>query len=259
MVMKTGIVSDIHEDVVSLHKAFNLLEKHGCNEIICLGDTVGVCVHYNKYLDTRNAKECLRLVKQNCKYIIAGNHDQYAAAKVPEYRGGFHFQDNWYELGITKRRVLSNDKVWLYDDEYDSNLEEEDKQYISALPEYIIIENNGRKFLFSHFLFPDITGSAKNFPDSQNKLSPHFNFMKMQGCTTGICGHIHAEGMIRSIEPKNSVFNLIALPFKAFPFGEYKLNNVSQCIAAPAVAYTDRKNGVAIFDQDNDIFITIKI
>jgi len=257
--MKIGIISDIHEDLNSLKKAFLVLEKNYCDEIICLGDIVGVCIHYRKIIESRNAEECLRLVKENCKYVIAGNHDLYAVKKIPDYRGGFNFPKNWYELEANKRKQISGGNIWLYEDELPSEISMEYCQYISSLPEYIVIENNGLKLLFSHFLFPDITGSLTMFPTNKTNLQAHFDFVRNQQCFLSVCGHVHAEGMVRSIEAAIPTFSFLQKPFVFLHYGDYKLRNKMQCMAVPAVADTERQNGVAIIDTLKQEINTIKI
>ena len=37
--MKLGFISDIHEDIVSLERALEILLKEQCDQIICLGET----------------------------------------------------------------------------------------------------------------------------------------------------------------------------------------------------------------------------
>ena len=81
--MKIGIISDIHEDIVSLKYIFKTFEKRRCDEIICLGDIVGFVGNYFYFSATRNASECLRLVRANCSHVLAGNHDLFAIKKLP--------------------------------------------------------------------------------------------------------------------------------------------------------------------------------
>ncbi|MFA4852504.1 MAG: metallophosphoesterase [Bacteroidales bacterium] len=257
--MKLGIISDIHEDIENLKNAFNVLERNSCDEIICLGDIVGFCIHYNEYSHIRNAKECLKLIKQNCKYVIAGNHDHYAARKIPEYRGGFHFPENWYDISIDERKLLSSGKVWLYDDELSSNLEQDDIEYINTLPEFLKLEINGIRCMFSHFVFPDITGSLTSFPKNIKDLSSHFDFMKNAECLIGFFGHVHTKGMMLGFEKNKQIIPILQDSFNFYSFGFNKLKNKSQCIALPAVTLTERKSGVTVFDVKDFSITTIKL
>jgi len=257
--MKLGIISDIHEDVENLKKALNVLEKSSCDEIVCLGDIIGFCVHYNRYAHNRDAKECLRLVKQNCKYVVIGNHDQFAAAKIPEYYGGFPFPDNWYSLTNEEKKRLSSGHVWLYDDELPSNLENEDLEYIRSLPEFLKVNIHGVTFMFSHFVIPDLTGSPSTFPKNSKDLSGHFEFMNRNECTIGFCGHIHSEGMMLAYENKKKFIPRMHDSFGSYSFSVSRLKKKLQCIAVPAIALTERKSGLAIFDTENFDFITVKL
>ncbi len=257
--MKLGIISDIHEDVKNLKKAFDVLERSSCDDVVCLGDIVGFCIHYNRYAHNRDAKECLRLVKQNCKYIVVGNHDQFAAAKIPEYHGGFYFPDNWYLLTIEEKKQLSSGRAWLYDDELPSNLTEEDLMYIRSLPEFLKVNILGIRLLFSHFVIPDLTGSSTSFPKNIKDLSAHFDFIKYNECMIGFCGHIHAEGMMLAYENRKQVIPVMKDSFNFYSFGISRLKKKTQCIAVPAVALTERKSGVAIFDTKNFDFITLPL
>ena len=53
--MKIGFVTDIHEDIVSLRRAFTVLERAGCDIVICLGDIVGFTLHFQKRITQRDA------------------------------------------------------------------------------------------------------------------------------------------------------------------------------------------------------------
>lgn len=257
--MKLGIISDIHEDVENLKKALILLERSACDSIACLGDIVGFCVHYNRYEHSRDAKECLRLVRENCRFTVAGNHDHYAVSKTPEYHGGFRFPENWYALDPEKKNQLSSGNVWLYEDEMQSNLDEEDREYLRSLPEYLRVNILGVRLLFSHFVLPDITGSSTTFPKNIKDLTQHFGFIEQQECQYGFCGHIHAEGMMLAYENRKHFIPVMKDSFGFYPYGMYRLKKRKQCIAVPAVALTERKSGVAVFDTKNFDFMTIPL
>jgi predicted phosphodiesterase len=61
-----AIISDIHSNLEALSTVLQDIERRGIREIICLGDVVG----YGP-----NPKECLDLVRQQCRLCIMGNHD----------------------------------------------------------------------------------------------------------------------------------------------------------------------------------------
>ena len=93
--MKIAIITDIHEDLLSLQEAFRQIEKHQCDEIVCLGDISGYSIPYYNYLNRRNAHECLSLIRSNCKIVILGNHDIHAGSIIPSHCNFFDFPDNW--------------------------------------------------------------------------------------------------------------------------------------------------------------------
>jgi predicted phosphodiesterase len=80
--MRLGFITDIHEDVKNLEKALSILSDQKCDVLICLGDIVGFTIPFYRYIETRNAEECVRLVKENASVVVTGNHDLFA---IKEY------------------------------------------------------------------------------------------------------------------------------------------------------------------------------
>jgi len=62
--MKFAIVSDIHGNLESLQRAFELIDPS--ERLLCLGDIVG----YGP-----NPNECVRMVRERAHEVVLGNHD----------------------------------------------------------------------------------------------------------------------------------------------------------------------------------------
>lgn len=67
--MRLAIISDIHSNLEALRSAFEVIDREGVDEVICLGDTVGYGA---------NPNECLSIVRERCSTILLGNHDAAA-------------------------------------------------------------------------------------------------------------------------------------------------------------------------------------
>lgn len=193
--MITGFVSDIHEDIKSLEKAFRILDKLNCDEVICLGDISGYSSPYLRYENKRDASGCLRIVKENCSVIIPGNHDLYACRKIPENNHGFEYPADWYDLDFAERKSLAGNSIWLYENEEETNYTDEDKEFIKGLPEMVIKENDRFRILLSHHLYPDLTGSSMRLLPDRNLELSHLEFMKENDCRLSFFGHNHVEGI----------------------------------------------------------------
>ena len=158
--MKIGIISDIHEDIKRLKEAFVILRKEKCRKIVCLGDFTGYSVPFCGFLQSRNARGVIKLLKKNGVSILSGNHDLFSIKKLPKNRTGFPFPKNWYSLNFQTRHKLSKGKVYLYEDHtLPPLLKKEDKQFIRQLPEYLVKKCGNLKILFSHYAFPDLVGA----------------------------------------------------------------------------------------------------
>ncbi len=239
--MKIGFIADIHEDIRSLQEAFKLLEKMDCDSVICLGDLVGFNILFQRYIDGRNANECISMVKENCSHVVAGNHDLYAVKKIPEHKAGFNYREDWYGLDYDDRAKLSKKKIWLYEDgELPHFLSLQSAEFLQSLPEYSVAALGGINFLFSHFNYPDLTGSTLNFPKKANDLDEHFRFMNKNACSMGVSGHGHIEGFAAVTKNK--------LDFHGF--GSCQLKRDTQWLVCPCVANTARSNGVMVFDTN---------
>ena len=71
--MKYAIISDLHGNLEALQAVLD--DASGkVDAVVCLGDIVG----YNA-----NPRECLRLVRETCALVVAGNHDQAACGVRP--------------------------------------------------------------------------------------------------------------------------------------------------------------------------------
>lgn len=237
--MKIAIISDIHEDVVSLRLAIKQISKLNCDEIVCLGDIVGFQPEFYPYSDTRNAYECLSIIKSNCSVVIAGNHDLFPTKRIPKISGRFTFPENWYELKPEERIKLSKGKIWQYDEmDLDTNLSESDLDYLASLPEFTLKEIDGINFMFTHFLFPDITGVSMFHLKKSKETQEHFDFMENNNCQIGFSGHFHLPGCAIATKTR--------LKFRRF--GNYNLNQKMHWIVSPCIADGSSRNGFMIFD-----------
>ncbi len=250
--MKIGFLSDIHEDIISLKKALRLLEKKGCTELVCLGDIVGFSVPSFKYLNTRNANECIDTVRFNCSIVIPGNHDLYAVRKTPRFNAGFEYTPNWYDLPFDEREEIADHQIWLYEDhDLSPMLNKKNQLYLESLEEFQKVTFDGIRILFSHYAFPDISGSTTHFIKNEHELKPHFEFMDMNNSLISFSGHRHNEGCI------------IASPdfFDGYSFEKKVIlnDNEKYWVDVPAVASGKKEQGVLIFDTKYLSIETLRI
>jgi predicted phosphodiesterase len=239
--MKLGVISDIHEDRDRLAEALYLLDQLGCHEVACLGDIVGFNFPSFGHFESRDASECLRLVRNNCKYIVAGNHDLFPAKKIPEHKAGFDYPENWYTLNYQKRKKLAGNLVWLNEEnEFDTLLSAEEKEFLKSLPEYLVIETKGVPVFLSHYLYPDLSGSSRKHYDNFGPVINHLDFIEKNGCRLGFSGHRHVEGFYRV--RRNDM--------KHNNFGEYQLEEELQWLVGPCIANGKKENGCMVFNTE---------
>lgn len=148
------------------------------------------------------------------------------------------------------RAARAQNNIWLYEDgELPVLLSDESTAFLRHLKEIEKADYGGRSFLFSHFCYPDFSGSTIHFPSEAIHLRTHFEYMGSSGCTIGVSGHGHPEGFL--IVSKDE--------FKFYPFGTYQLRDEIQWIVVPCVARTMRSNGVLIIDLETKKIISKQI
>ncbi|MCU4175785.1 metallophosphoesterase family protein [Carboxylicivirga sp. N1Y90] len=248
--MRYAILTDIHEDIVHLKRALKKIEKLNCDEIICLGDISGFSVPHYHYFDTRDAHECLRLVRENCSIIIAGNHDLHAAQRTPSVKSSFNFPDNWYDMDYHARAEKAQGKIWLYDhDELDPLYTKNDVAFLKSLPEYHIIKTKEINIFLSHFIYPNLSGSMKIFLTEIDEFGQHKQFMKDHDCEIAFAGHFHFSGLY--------VANDHSIIGKRF---NKKYNaQKNDCILVPPIAGSRLGKGFCIYDTETNIVQTKRI
>ena len=249
LAMRIAIITDIHEDVQSLKKALRMIEIEKCDYIVCLGDILGYPYMRARYEGTRNASECISLVKRHCRIVLLGNHDLFHLSKVPSSPAGFEFPDNWYDLGAEEKLAAGGGRVWNYSDDHRTPLTEAETEYLLSLPESCIKEFNDKRVLFSHFVFPNLTGYVSTLNGEMRDLAAHFGFMKQNTCELSICGHMHIEGIGIGYEPGEGLLSRLFHGFNYYSYGERKLKNKACSVTVPALADNSQVNGFAVFDS----------
>lgn len=239
--MRLAVISDIHEDIVNLTKAFRMIDKSECDEIVCLGDIAGFSVPFYKYIDTRDANGCIRLISEHAKFVVAGNHDHFAIRKLPAIVPGFDLPQDWYSLPFSKRKQLAQDQLWLFEDnELSALLDDKSKEWISQLPEMVRIQAGDFKILLTHFISPDITGITKRFIQTTSGFTSHFSLMTAQETSLSFFGHTHQNGMF--IFERGNGDPCISK--------KTRLTKTLCGIGVPAVASSNGFSGFVIFDTE---------
>lgn len=117
--MRLAVISDIHGNLEALEEALRDIDARAADEIVCLGDVVGYGA---------DPAACLRLVRDRCRHVLLGNHDE--AAFNPRIAESF----NAYA-----RRAAA----WTR-----GQLEPEQRDFLRELPYMLSLE--GEQLLFSH-------------------------------------------------------------------------------------------------------------
>lgn len=245
--MRIAIISDIHEDFRMLQHAIKRLKAIGYDMLVCLGDITGFAPDY--YTHTPDANACIDLLKEECSIVLAGNHDLYSSQRLPSYHLEKNIPKNWYALTLKERYELSNNTLWLYEEEIDPKLSLENQTYINNLEEWCVFDTGEKMILFSHFLQPDLSGIGRWFPYRVGELRPHFKFMDEQKTPLAFVGHCHPEGV-----------TLVSKLFWSDPaVGNIKLGHKPRIVLCPAVVRNKKSSGCLIYDSNSNEIVSITL
>jgi hypothetical protein len=245
--MRLAIISDIHSDLTSLQSAVHVIEKLHCDRLVCLGDIVGCSIYYREHLRERNPDKCVQLVREKCDHVIAGNHDLFATRRMPGYFKELNYPADWFGLNAEDRKKISGDSVWLYEDEIPYEYLPHTIEYLTTLPETMIIDN-GTVHL-SHFLFPDLTGSTNASPHKRQDFFPHLQYLEKMNVQIGLVGHGHPEGYAEISKDSAGVYGYRQNKILSFPV----------IIIVPAITREDTENGFLILDTDSMIVEAVSL
>jgi predicted phosphodiesterase len=247
--MKIGFVSDIHEDYESLLLAYEVLVSHNCSYFVCLGDITGYTPDYYHYPQTHSAAKCIHFVKSNFQKVIAGNHDFHLAGKTPDYPGNIKVHPSHFEIDIKERKEYYKDQIWLYTEEsQDNDLEDNDIQYLRNLSEYETLQTKETNLLFSHYIFPNLSGFTKELFFRKNEMVKHFEFMKNLNVNISFSGHAHVEGALLFSNGKKRFIQK----------GTHIVNRDAETIiVGPTIANGKNRQYVMTFNTENFAFETI--
>ncbi len=242
--MKTGVITDIHEDLISLKKSMEIFENQNCDELICLGDIVGFDPNYHTHSDGRNASECIHIIKQNCKYIVAGNHDIYALD-----RHRLEFDDLNNQIDYEHLKYNAKYDSLNYNDLPVKNFTVKDYEFIENLDTSLIIGFGGFIVSISHSVFPDLTGKSLIRQNNPWEFKSHFEYLKQNHCDFSIGGHLHPKGLIKANIDSIQLYN----------FGIKHFDSNLCHFSLPNLVSTNGTSGVSIIDFNNFSIEAIQI
>lgn len=252
--MKLGIITDIHENVARLESALKLAGAEKCDDLICLGDITGYDKRFYSH-SCRSARECVRLVRENFRWIAPGNHDLFASQRLPSYSDGFEYPANWFILPGDERRRLSDGKVWSFEGDIPSDLDEDGLIFLRSLPEYFIVSDKADNYLFSHYIYPDFTGSTTLYIKKGKDLDKLRGFMIEGNIKYSFSGHSHNTfpgfAYLINKPPGRAVFNI--------PSDRFRLTDELISVCLPPLTGETAAGSFAVFDTSNRMLRMLQV
>lgn len=248
--MKIGIITDIHENTAMLRLALKTAEAHKCDELVCLGDIVGYDPRFYGYTHGRSAKTCVNLIRSSCRWIVPGNHDLHAAKRVPAYSNGFVYPEKWFEMSGEERKKASQRKVWCYEGDAPTDLGENEIAFLRTLPEYIVTSASDIKCLFSHYIFPDFTGSTTGYVKRNHELKEFWNFLHLQGVRYSFSGHSHTCFTGFAFPMRYRAVTSWCRAIHTNPSDSMTLGDETLMLLLPPLTGEKGKTGFSIFDSN---------
>lgn len=192
---------------------------------------------YFRFGTTRDAGACIDLVRAECRWVVAGNHDLFAVKRLPS-ASAFAYPADWYARPIEERRELAHATVWLHDDDAPISLATDHAAYLSALPEKVVAEIGAVRVLISHYAAPNLLGDGTEFDAVEDGIAEHLAEMSASSCSIAVfdqdlCGGVRLFTAGGCLER---------------PFGRSALPAKPVAIEGPWVADGTEPSGVLIVD-----------
>jgi len=111
------------------------------------------------------------------------------------------------------------------------------------------METDLGNILFSHYVFPNMSGFKKGFYIEVKDFRKHFDFMKEKKCEIAFTGHAHVRGFY-VVTHEN---------FKHYRYRKLKINIRPVCIGIPPATRHKNRSGFCIFDTESLEIQTIKV
>lgn len=247
--MRLAIISDIHEDIVSLRKILTRIEKLGVDQLVCLGDISGFSTPHYNYHVTRNAHDCLSVLRERQAIILPGNHDFHASKRIPAESDIFEFPEDWYDLDYREKQELTGGEVWMHEmDDLDPLYFQSDLEFLRSLPEYKVLETGSRRILLSHYVYPNLSGFKKGFYFQESDFLPHFGFMKDKKCEISFTGHAHVRGF----------YTATIRRFRHYRYKSLRIEEFPVCIGIMPVTRHKGRRGFCIFDSERSVVSAVR-
>jgi diadenosine tetraphosphatase ApaH/serine/threonine PP2A family protein phosphatase len=100
--MRYCLFSDVHGNLEALKAVIRDSRQMGCEQWICLGDIVGLGLA---------PRECVELVRQQCRVVVKGNYDEYASESYPLHSLAPELGEN---LEWTRHQLGADQCDWLH-------------------------------------------------------------------------------------------------------------------------------------------------
>ena len=97
--MKIAVFTDIHGNLEALNAILEDIKQYQIDQIICLGDTIGI---------GPNPKECIDTLIENNVDMTLGNHELYAIKGTniePKIKGEELLQHKWQKEQLTDKEL----------------------------------------------------------------------------------------------------------------------------------------------------------
>ena len=163
-----AIISDIHGNLEALQAVLADIKRREITSILCLGDVVG----YGP-----NPKECVDLVRENCRDCLMGNHDHAAFYEPCNFNLAAERACYWTRRVFeTERDTVARNNRWQFLGELPVRIQEGEVLYVHGSPRRPINE----------YLFPEDV-----FTNPQ-KITSNFERLEADVC---FVGHTHQPGV----------------------------------------------------------------
>jgi putative phosphoesterase len=222
-----AVMDDIHSNLAALEVVFERIEKAGITKIVCCGDIVGYGAEPN---------ECCDFVRENKLPCAMGNHD-YTAATLKETE----------LFNPYAQRAI----IWT-----SGKLTEENRKFLSKLPEKKEFGFNGKKVVLVHGS-PENTRWDYVWPTTSESILK--KFLEKTKADILVLGHTHMP-FVRKIDNK-LVLNpgAIGQPRDQNPCASFALINDALKIKIMRVPYDVSRTAYGIINAGLPRFLAERL